>query len=128
MFALTSGEEKILRFQFRTSSSRGGRRYSPFVFTGQGVAMLSSVLRSSHAIQVNLAIMRTFVQVREMISTHEELRRKIEATEKRYDARFQSIFAAIRQMLETPIPPKRQIGFHTDATVVRAKPSRIAYL
>ncbi len=74
--------------------------------------MLSSVLRSSRAVQVNVAIMRTFVRLREMISTHEELRRKIDAMEKRYDARFQTVFEIIRQMLETPVPPKKPIGFH----------------
>ncbi len=71
---------------------RGGRRYAPYVFTEQGVAMLSSVLRSGRAVQVNVAIMRTFVRLREMLATHEELRRKIDAMEKRYDARFQAVF------------------------------------
>ena len=84
----------------------------PYVFTEQGVAMLSSVLRSSRAVQVNVAIMRTFVRLREMLATHEELRRKIDAMEKRYDARFQAVFETIRQMLETPVPAKKPIGFH----------------
>ena len=75
--------------------------------------MLSSVLHSSRAVQVNVAIMRTFVQIRELLATHEALRRKIEAMEKRYDARFQAIFATIKQMLQTPIPAKRTIGFHS---------------
>jgi aspartate oxidase len=91
---------------------RGGRRYAPYAFTEQGIAMLSSVLHSSRAVQVNVAIMRTFVRLREMLRTHEELRRKIDAMEKRYDARFQAVFEAIRQMLETPIPAKKPIGFH----------------
>jgi hypothetical protein len=91
---------------------RGGRRYAPHAFTEQGVAMLSSVLRSSRAVQVNVAIMRTFVRLREMLATHEELRRKIDAMEKRYDARFQAVFETIRRMLETPIPAKKPIGFH----------------
>ena len=77
--------------------------------------MLSSVLRSQRAVQVNVAIMRTFVRLRELLSTHEELRRKIEVMEKKYDTRFQAIFAIIKHMLETPIPPKRRIGFHGDA-------------
>ena len=103
-----------MRFQTGTSKpGRGGRRYAPYAFTEQGVAMLSSVLRSSRAVQVNVAIMRTFVRLREMLTTHEELRRKIEAMEKRYDARFQAVFETIRQMLETPIPAKKPIGFHT---------------
>jgi hypothetical protein len=76
------------------------------------MAMLSSVLRSQHAVQVNVAIMRTFVRLREMLSSHEELRRKIDAMEKRYDARFQAVFETIRQMLATPIPAKKPIGFH----------------
>ena len=76
------------------------------------MAMLSSVLRSSRAVQVNVAIMRTFVHLREMLATHEELRRKIDAMEKRYDARFQAVFETIRQMLVTPIPAKKPIGFH----------------
>ena len=91
---------------------RGGRRYAPYAFTEQGIAMLSSVLHSARAVQVNVAIMRTFVRLREMLRTHEELRRKIDAMEKRYDARFQTVFEAIRQMLETPIPAKNPIGFH----------------
>jgi aspartate oxidase len=103
-----------LRFQTGTSKpARGGRRYAPYVFTEQGVAMLSSVLHSSRAVQVNVAIMRTFVRLREMLATHEELRRKIDAMEKRYDARFQAVFETIRRMLETPIPAKKSIGFHT---------------
>ena len=74
--------------------------------------MLSNVLRSLRAVQVNVAIMRTFVRLREMLTTHEELRRKIDAMEKRYYARFQAIFDTIRQMLETPIPAKKATGFH----------------
>jgi aspartate oxidase len=74
--------------------------------------MLSSGLPSARPVQVNVAIMRTFVRLREMLATHEELRRKIDAMEKRYDARFQAVFATIRQMLETPVLPKKPIGFH----------------
>jgi hypothetical protein len=74
--------------------------------------MLSSVLRSQRAVQVNVAIMRTFVRLREMLSSHEDLRRKIDAMEKRYDTRFQAVFDAIRQMLATPVPAKKPIGFH----------------
>lgn len=113
MFQLSSKELQFLRFQIGTSNRmRGGRRYAPYAFTEQGIAMLSSVLHSSRAVQVNVAIMRTFVRLREMLRTHEELRRKIDAMEKRYDARFQTVFEAIRQMLETPIPAKKPIGFH----------------
>ena len=114
MFQLNGEELRVLRCQSGISKAtgRGGRRYAPYVFTEQGIAMLSSVLRSSRAVQVNVAIMRTFVRLREMLATHEELRRKIDAIEKRYDARFHTVFATIRQMLETPIPAKRAIGFH----------------
>jgi phage regulator Rha-like protein len=114
MFQLSPNEMRNLRFQIGTSSRRGqgGRRYAPYAFTEQGIAMLSSVLRSARAVQVNVAIMRTFVRLREMLATHKELRRKIDAMEKRYDARFQAIFATIRQMLETPVPAKKPIGFH----------------
>ena len=108
MFQLSSEDLQILRLQFGTSKpGQGGRRYAPYAFTEQGVAMLSSVLRSSRAVQVNVAMMRTFVRLREMLATHEDLRRKIDTMEKRYDARFQAIFETIRQMLETPIPAKK---------------------
>ena len=100
------------RRRFPEPGGRGGRRIAPYAFTEQGVAMLSSVLRGQRAVQVNVAIMRTFVRLREMLSTHEDLRRKIDALEKRYDARFQAVFETIRQMLETPIPAKKAIGFH----------------
>jgi len=114
MFRLKAAETKILRFQSGTSSgsAHGGRRYSPYVFTEHGIAMLSSVLRSARAVQVNIAIMRAFVQLRAMLATHEDLRRKIDEMEKRYDTKFHAVFSTLRQMLETPIPAKRQIGFH----------------
>jgi phage regulator Rha-like protein len=113
MFRVSPKELHSLGFQSGTSKSgRGGRRYAPYAFTEQGVAMLSSVLRSARAVQVNVAIMRTFVRLREMLATHEELRQKINAMEKRYDARFQAVFDTIRRMLETPIPAKKPIGFH----------------
>lgn len=112
MFQLSSKELHSLRFQAGTSKTgRGGRRYAPYVFTEQSVAMLSSVLRSSRAVQINVAIMRTFVRLREMLATHEELRRKIDAMEKRYDTRFPAVFDTIRQMLATPVPARKPIGF-----------------
>jgi len=101
-----------LKSQTVTSSWGGARRARPYAFTEQGVAMLSSVLRSDRAVQVNIAIMRAFVQLRSMLATHEELRRKIEEMERKYDARFQAVFATIKQMLETPTRAKRAIGFH----------------
>src|SRR6476646_440055 len=105
--------DQRLRSQIVTSKKgRGGRRFRPYAFTEQGVAMLSSVLRSSRAVEVNIAIMRTFVQLRRLMDTNRDLARKIEALEKKYDARFQAVFETIRQMLETPIPAKKPIGFH----------------
>jgi phage regulator Rha-like protein len=126
MFQLSSNEMRNLRFQIGTSKrGQGGRRYAPYAFTEQGIAMLSSVLRSSRAVQVNVAIMRTFVRLREMLATHEELRRKIDAMERRYDARFQVVFETIRQMLATPVPKKKTIGFHArlELTAKSAKPN-----
>jgi hypothetical protein len=87
------------------------------------MAMLSSVSGSQRAVQVNVAIMRTFVRLREMLSSREELRRKIDAMEKRYDARFQAVFETIRQMLATPIPAKNPIGFHA-ALELQTKPGK----
>ena len=129
MFQLSSGDLVNLRFQIGTSKRRpGGRRYAPYAFTEQGIAMLSSVLRSPRAVQVNIAIVRTFVLIREMLATHEELRRKVDAMEKRYDARFQAVFATIRQMLETPLPIRRPIGFHArpelSARSAKANPNK----
>jgi len=128
IFRLSSKELRNLRFQIGTSrGAHGGRRYAPYAFTEQGIAMLSSVLRSSRAVQVNVAIMRTFVRIREMLATHEELRRKVDEMEKRYDSRFQAVFGAIRQMFETPIPAKRPIGFHAKLkrTAKTAKPGKV---
>jgi hypothetical protein len=121
MFALAKKDMESLRFQSGISkgTGRGGRRYRPFVFTEQGVAMLSSVLRSQRAVQVNLAIMRAFVHLRRLTVSNEELRRKIESMEKKYDARFQAVFATIKKMLEAPIPPRRQIGFHARVQSLR---------
>ena len=80
-------------------------------FTEQGVAMLSSVLRSKRAIQANIQIMRAFTQLRKMLSTHEDLKRKIESMEKKYDEQFQLVFEAIKQLIETDEKPKKKIGF-----------------
>jgi len=112
MFQLSYAEFKILKSQSVTSSWGGARRSRPYAFTEQGVAMLSSVLRSERAVQVNIAIMRAFVRLRTLMATHEDLRRKIEQMEKRYDARFHAVFATLKQMLEVPVPRKREIGFH----------------
>lgn len=110
MFQLTEEEFRNLRSQIVTSSW-GGRRTPPYAFTEQGVAMLSSVLRSERAVQVNIAIMRVFVRLREVLASHAELRRKIEEMEQRYDLQFQRIFEAIRQLATPPEEPRRPIGF-----------------
>ena len=96
-------------------------RYLPYAFTEQGIVMLSSFLRSQRAVQVNIVIMRAFLQLRTMLASHEELRRKIDEMEKRYDAKFQSVFATLRHMLETPVPSKNQIEFHAAATSRRVR-------
>ncbi|MDH4027545.1 MAG: ORF6N domain-containing protein [Nitrospirota bacterium] len=103
MFQLNNQEVTALRSQIVTSKAgKGGRRYLPYVFTEQGVAMLSSVLKSERAIQVNIAIMRSFVKIREMLSTHKDLARKLEEMEKEYDAQFRMVFDAIRQLMAAP--------------------------
>jgi hypothetical protein len=112
MFQLTGEEVRSLRSQFATSKKgRGGRRYAPLVFTEQGIAMLSTVLNSERAIQVNIEIMRAFVRLREMIATHKDLARKLEVLEKRYDGQFKVVFDAIRELMAWPEPNKRKIGF-----------------
>jgi hypothetical protein len=108
----TSPGEANLRSQIVTSSLHGGRRYRPYAFTEQGVAMLSSVLRSKRGVEVNIAIMRTFVQLRRLMDTNCDLARKIEALEKKYDEQFTEVFAAIKELVTPPDEPKRQIGFH----------------
>jgi len=110
MFELTQDELENLRCQIDTSSW-GGTRYLPMAFTEQGVAMLSSVLRSERAIKVNIQIMRTFTQLRNMLMSHEELTRKIEAMEEKYDKQFQVVFDAIKQLIAVKREPKRRIGF-----------------
>ena len=111
MFELVRDEYmEILRCQIGTSSW-GGTRYTPMAFTEQGVAMLSSVLNSTRAIQVNIQIMRTFTNLRQMVLTHDDLRRRIEAMEQKYDEQFRIVFEAIKQMLRDEATPKKKIGF-----------------
>jgi len=114
MFQLTTEEFSDLRSQFVTSSQWGGRRYPPYAFTEQGVAMLSSVLRSKRAVQVNIEIMRAFVRLRKMLASHADLARKLEDLEKKYDAQFRVVFDAIRQLMQPPEPKKRGIGFKAE--------------
>ncbi len=111
MFQLSTKEFESLRCQFGTSK-RGGRRYPPYAFTEQGVAMLSSVLNSKRAIQVNIEIMRAFVRLRQILGSNAELARKLAALEKKYDAQFRIVFDAIRELMTPPEPKKkRSIGF-----------------
>jgi len=114
MIQLNREEFENLRFQFGTSSRWGGRRYLPYAFTEQGVAMLSSILSSKRAVQVNIAIMRAFVKLREMLATHKDLARKLNEMEKKYDAQFRVVFDAIRQLMIPPSPKKRKIGFQRE--------------
>jgi len=113
MFQLTFEERAGLRSQTVTSNQRGGRRYAPYAFTEQGVAMLSSVLRSQRAIEVNIAIMRTFVQLRRLMDSNRDLARRIEAMETRYDEQFSAVFDAIKQLVADDHKRKtrRPIGF-----------------
>ena len=112
MFQLTKEELENWRCQFGTSNEiKMGLRYSPMAFTEQGVAMLSSVLNSKRAIQVNIQIIKTFVRLRQMLSTHGDLRHKIEDMESKYDEQFRIVFEAIKQLLKEDKQPKRKIGF-----------------
>lgn len=114
MFQLTKDEFENLKSHFATSSW-GGRRKLPYAFTEQGVAMLSSVLNSERAIQVNIAIMRTFTKLRGMLATHKELRQKIEEMERKYDKQFQLVFTSIKELFDKFSEPKKSkpiIGFH----------------
>jgi hypothetical protein len=114
-FQLSKEEFGNLRSQTVISSQWGGRRYPPYAFTEQGVAMLSSVLRSKRAVLVNVQIMRTFVRLRQILSSHADLARKLAALERKYDRQFKVVFDAIRQLMEPPTKPKRKpIGFQTE--------------
>lgn len=110
MFQLTPAEVENLKSQFATSSW-GGKRKPSLVFTEQGIAMLSSVLRSDRAINVNIAIMRAFIKLREMMATHKDLARKLEELEKKYDEHFRVVFDAIRHLMAEEEKPKEPIGF-----------------
>jgi hypothetical protein len=109
-------EIELLRSQIVTLKTGRGkhRKYLPYAFTEQGVAMLSSVLKSERAINVNIEIMRSFVKLRQMLSSNAELARKLASLEKKYDLQFKAVFDAIRQLMAPPVKPKRRIGFHLD--------------
>ena len=116
---IAKNAESGLRFQSGISSGRGGRRTLPYAFTEQGVARLSSVLRSPRAVEVNIAIMRTFVQLRRLMDSNALLAEKIEALEAKYaehDQHFEVVFEAIKQLIATPTLPAREMGFHTQAS------------
>ena len=113
MFQLNADENASLRSQFATlKTGRGGhRKYLPSVFTEQGVAMLSSVLNSERAVQVNITIMRAFVQMREFAASNRVLTRRLDDLENKYDSQFKAVFDAIRQLMATPVKGEKQIGF-----------------
>jgi len=117
MFQLTVPEARDLRYQIGTSSSEsshGGRRYRPYAFTQEGVAMLSGVLQSPRAVAVNVEIMRAFVRLRELVASHADLAEKTARLEKRYDRRFRVVFEAIRRLMEPGTQPSarpKSIGF-----------------
>jgi ORF6N domain len=113
MFQITKDEAESLIFQSGMSktSGRGGRRYLPYAFTEQGIAMLSTVLKSTRAVQVNIAIMRAFVKLREMIASNKELAKRLDELEKKYDAQFRVVFDAIRELMIPPDEDRRKIGF-----------------
>ena len=111
MFQLRQEEYETLRFQFGILARGRHSKYRPYAFTEQGVAMLSSVLRSKRAVQVNIEIMRAFVRLRQILGAHKELERKPAALEKKYDEQFRVVFEAIRQLMTPPDPPRKRIGF-----------------
>ena len=113
MFQLTNEEVAHLKSQIVISSWGGLRRAYPYAFTEQGVAMLSTVLKSKRAIQVNIAIMRAFVHLRQMIGTNRVLARRLSELEKKYDGQFRVVFEAIRELMAEPDPKSRRIGFKT---------------
>ena len=116
MFQLNYQEVAALRSQIVTLKKGRGqhRKYSPYVFTEQGVAMLSSVLNSERAIEVNIHIMRAFVKLREMIASHKDLAKRLDDLEKKYDIQFKVVFDAIRELMRPPEKPKRKIGFRRE--------------
>jgi hypothetical protein len=115
MFELTTEEARVLRSQTVTLKLGRGRhrKYQPHAFTEQGVAMLSSVLRSQRAVHVNVEIMRAFVRLRGMLASNAELARKLDALEGKYDSQFRVVFEAIRELMVPPVKVRRRIGFET---------------
>ncbi len=131
MFQLTPDEAEALRFQFGSLKRGQHFKYFPFVFTEQGVAMLSSVLQSKRAVLANVAIMRAFVRLRQTLAMHKELAQKLAELERRiedHDASIRSLFEAIRQLIAPPPPvtPPREIGFHAKEEAVPYRTKRAA--
>lgn len=107
-----AGSDEGLRSQIVISNAgRGGTRYLPYAFTEQGVAMLSSVLRSERAVQVNIEIMRAFVRLRQVLRSNEELARRVDQFEDRYDEQFEAVWEAIRELITPPSSPRQPLGF-----------------
>ena len=123
MLSLTHEEVKSLRSQFATLKRGQHQKYLPYVFTEQGIAMLSSVLNSERAIDVNIQIIRVFTKLREFMISHKDLARKIEEMEKKYDSQFRSVFAAIRQLMTYPSDDykRTKVGFMVDPSERRAR-------
>ena len=121
MFRLNVHETESLKSQIVISNPiRGGRRTRPYAFTEQGIAMLSSVLRSDRAVRVNIEIMRTFVRLRRWIATHKDLVERPDRLEQKYDGRFATVFEAIRELMRPPVGPRRPIGFRLPAVRMKA--------
>lgn len=114
MFQLTREENNRLRSQFVTLTEKNPDIYRPYAFTEQGVAMLSSVLNSNRAIQVNIQIIRTFIKLRKLLATHRGLLKKIEAMEKGYDRQFRIVFQILRELNEAPKKQIKKIGFQPE--------------
>ena len=113
LLELSQEEHRALRCQFGTLKMGGHSKYRPYAFTEQGVAMLSGVLKSKRAIQVNIAIMRAFVRLREMIGSNKVLARRLNELEKKYDSQFRVVFEAIRELMAEPDSKSPRIGFKT---------------
>ena len=113
------------RSQIVTLKHGANVKYLPYAFTEQGVAMLSSVLKSRRAVLVNIAIMRAFVRLRELLATHKDLARRLDALEQKYDAQFKGVFDAIRELMKPSEPPRRRIGFHGDPDMPIGKLIRV---
>ena len=111
MIKLTEEEVKFMVSQNVTPSKQALGGHLPYAFTEQGISMLSSVLKSKRAIQVNIQIMRTFTKLRQMLSSHKELKEKIKEMEKKYDKQFQIVFDAIKRLIESEYKPKGKVGF-----------------